>query len=184
MKKPNPQRKSPRLQGYDYRQDGAYFVTICTAHREHRFGEICGSLIHLNAVGEIADQELARIPEYWQTVALDLFVVMPNHIHAIIVIDTPFLSCAMPSTNAPKPDARDAKSDAQKRVPMLGQIVGNYKAGVTRLSRQRLLVEDSAPLWQERYHDHIIRDERGLEYIRHYIIENPTRWQADSLYVP
>ncbi len=81
------QRKSPRLQGYDYSQAGAYFVTICTHRRQHLFGEVRAGEMMLNASGEIAHDELQKITHYWDFADVDLFVVMPNHIHAIIIID-------------------------------------------------------------------------------------------------
>jgi putative transposase len=159
------------LQGYDYTHSGAYFVTICTAQRTHQFGEIIHSVMKLNALGQIAEQEFAQLSRRWQSVDVDLFVVMPNHVHAIIVLSPDEIS----TPNAQKPDA-------QKRVPTLGNVVNNYKGGVTRIARQHDLIDDSSRIWQGRYHDHIIREEHTLETVRLYIVENPQRWDADTFY--
>ena len=165
-----PRRKSPRLHAYDYSQSGAYFVTLCTSQRIACFGAIANGIMIFSPLGAIAHRELMRIPERWSNIDLDLFVVMPNHIHAIIVIDnavvgTPFL--------ASEPLADGA--------PTLGQIIGAYKAGVTRLARAQTLL-DADRLWQGRYHDHIIRSESDLRRIREYVINNPARWREDTFY--
>jgi putative transposase len=172
--KPYPRRKSPRLKGYDYRQEGAYFVTICTAQRTPLFGDIVQNEMHLNTLGIVAHEELQSIPERWQTVDLDLLVVMPNHVHAIIVlVGTAFL---------PSADNNIKETDTKNGVPTLGHVLGSYKSGVTRIARQRQIIDDSAKIWQVRYHDHIIRDERSLDFMRRYIVANPARWQEDTFY--
>ena len=154
-------RRSPRLQGYDYSQEGASFLTICNHERRHLFGMIQDGRVILSALGEIAAQELQQLPSHWPTIILDVIVVMPNHVHAIVVL----------STNAANP---------QGASPTLGQIVGNYKGGVTRLARQRNLTD--VEIWQGRYHDHIIRNEKAFETIQAYIMTNPERWQNDVFY--
>lgn len=156
-----PQRKSPRLQSYDYSQNGAYFVTICTYKRELLFGDVKEGGMVLTLAGTIADEALQRMTDYWSSmVELDAFVVMPNHIHSIILLMT----------------------DAQKRVPTLGRVVNSYKGGVTRSVRQ-VLNQPYLKVWQSRYHDHIIRDEAALNKIREYILANPMRWRDDSLHM-
>lgn len=169
----NPQRKSPRLRGYDYTQSGAHSVTVCTRERLPLFGHVVGGEMVLNSAGQIASEELSQIPVYWHDhVALDLFVVMPNHIHAILLlVGTPFLASA-PS----------ALADAQKRIPTLGQVVGSYKSGVTRRIRQ-MFNDEERRVWQGRYHDHIIRNEPDLNRIREYVIYNPARWQEDRFFI-
>jgi len=83
-----PRRKSPRLKEYDYRQAGAYFVTICTVKRLELFGTINDGVMALSPLGQIASEELLSLPARWQSIDLDACVVMPNHVHAIIVIDS------------------------------------------------------------------------------------------------
>jgi REP element-mobilizing transposase RayT len=161
-----PQRKSPRLPGYDYSSNGAYFVTICTHQRTHLFGEVTEQDMILSAAGEVAEQELGQIPAYWNgLVEIDCFVVMPNHVHAVIV---------MFGANSNNPDT-------QKGVPTLGRVVNGYKGGATRRIRQ-LLNQPEAVIWQGRYHDHIIRNETGLNKIRHYVANNPAKWHEDRFY--
>jgi putative transposase len=150
-----PQRKSPRLQGYDYSQSGAYFITICTYKWAHLFGHITDGMMILHPIGQAAADCWAAIPDHFDAVELDLAVVMPNHVHGIIVL--------------------------MGGGAALGTIIGNYKAAVTRQVRKQ---QCTAPktIWHTRYYDHIIRNERALDHIRAYIVSNPVRWQADRLY--
>jgi putative transposase len=162
-----PQRKSPRLQGYDYSQSGSYFVTICTYERLHRFGRIEDGQMILNDLGRVVEDALIDLPTLWNTIEIDSFVIMPNHLHAIITL----------SATAVKPP--------QLRTPTLGQIIGAFKAGITRTAREHnlLLVDtESERLWQGRYHDHIIRDERTFNKIQTYIAENPAHWADDTFF--
>ena len=170
--KPFPQRKSPRLRDYDYSQSGAYFVTICTNQRRHLFGEVDAGNMRCSRLGQIAADELQVILQRWPHIELDLFVVMPNHVHAILIIyDTETVGTAfLPSA---------ALSSKQ---PILGHVMGSYKAGVTRVARQQALIEADDLIWQERFHDHIIRDEDGLNHIRNYVLYNPESWERDTFY--
>jgi REP element-mobilizing transposase RayT len=169
---PLPRRKSPRLQGYDYATRAAYFVTICTHERYHLFGEVQNGVMILDTAGEIAVARWIALPDHHPAIVVDMFVVMPNHVHAIIFIvgTTPASSAQIPSSaKHPNPAAT------------LGTVVGSYKSGVTRRIRQTL----NAPyldVWQERYHDHIIRDEADLNRIREYVAANPVRWTDDTFY--
>ncbi|HUN09506.1 MAG TPA: hypothetical protein PLQ56_23075 [Aggregatilineales bacterium] len=178
-----PRRKSPRLKEYDYRQAGAYFVTICTVKRLELFGTINDGVMALSPLGQIASEELLSLPARWQSIDLDACVVMPNHVHAIIVIEAD----AQDGKNAVPTDGSAA--DAKNRVPTdpsatpsLGSIVGNYKAGVTRFARSANLIDDAQSIWQTRYHDHIIRSEGSLNHIRAYVEQNPARWSEDTFY--
>jgi REP element-mobilizing transposase RayT len=164
------QRRSPRLQGYDYSQSGAYFVTVCTHERAHLFGAVADGVMMLSDIGRIAHNEICQIPVYWPGyVETDLFIVMPNHVHIILVlVGTPFLASAVP--------------DTQKRVPTLGTVIGAYKSGVTRRIRETSR-EPERRVWQGRYHDHIIRSEADLNRIREYVLNNPARWMADTFFV-
>lgn len=163
------QRRSPRLQGYDYASAGVYFVTICTHERVHLFGQVVAGAMVLSPLGQIAYEELGHISAHWHAaVDVDAFVIMPNHVHAIVIlVGTAF----MPS----------GRADAQKRVPTLGMVVGAYKAGVTRRFRE-LDGFNVAPVWQGRYHDPIIRGEADRDTIRAYIAHNPVRWSEDTFF--
>ncbi|MEL6152046.1 MAG: transposase [Chloroflexota bacterium] len=166
-----PQRKSPRLQGYDYTQSGAYFVTICTYQRVHTFGHIHDDTMVLSACGKIACRELESMPDYWgDRVDIDLFVVMPNHIHVIVLlVGTRF-------------SASGFVADGQKAVPTLGHVIGAYKSGVTRMARKSGAISKYDTLWQTRFHDHIIRNDRELNDIRSYVVNNPAQWREDTFF--
>jgi len=168
-----PQRKSPRLKGYDYSQSGAYFVTICTHQRVHLFGEVIESDVVLNRAGEIVAERWFALPDHHLGIELDAFVVMPNHVHGIIVLvgTTPALS-ALDGTNA---------DDAGIVPTVLGTVVGSYKSGVTRRIREALN-EPELRLWQTRYHDHIIQNESELHRFREYVVANPSKWGDDIFY--
>jgi putative transposase len=146
-----PQRRSPRMPGYDYAQPGAYYITICAHRQAHWFGSVHGGAMRLSAVGQIAYDCWLSIPEHFPTVSLDAFVVMPNHLHGILVL--------------------------RGGGPALGAVVGTYKAAVTRAARRAGLAP-SAPLWHGRYYDHIVRDQADIERIRAYILANPLRWSS------
>lgn len=158
----NPQihhRQSTRLRGYDYSSAGAYFITICTHQRECIFGEIVDEVIRPNAWGEIVATCWHEIAQHFPTVELDAFVLMPNHVHGIVVIVAP------PSQPSP--------------IPKLGQIIAYFKYQSTK--RINLLRDQaSVPIWQRNYYDRIIRDDKALDAIREYIAANPIRWALDK----
>jgi REP element-mobilizing transposase RayT len=155
-----PQRKSPRLQGYNYALSGAYFVTICTHERACLFGAVNAGEMQLSRVGQYAASCWLAQPEHFANVDLDAWVMMPNHLHGILVID----SDREPSSTV-----------------TLGAILNTYKGAVTRMVR-RLPGCAELRVWQGRYHDHIIRDEGRLNTIRQYVMDNPARWQEDIFY--
>jgi REP element-mobilizing transposase RayT len=155
-----PQRKSPRLQGYDYSQSGAYFVTICTHERQHLFGTIEDHSMILNDYGKIASERWYAIPGHYPDVELDAFVVMPNHVHGIL--------CLL--------------GDDKGFKTILGRVINAYKGAVTAQIRKQH--NSNVIVWQGRYHDHIIRNEKRLNRIRQYVIANPQLWQEDTFYIP
>jgi putative transposase len=163
------ERKSPRLKGYDYSQPNLYFVTICTYRRLHLFGQIKEGVMYPNELGKVVQSEITHLSDYWPTITIDSYVVMPNHLHLIIDVGTPFLASGSKPAN---------------HLPTLGTIIGGFKAGITRIARQRLLIPNNigSDLWQARYHEHIIRDESAFNQIQTYILENPARWQNDTFF--
>lgn len=167
-----PQRKSPRLQGYDYSQAGAYFVTICTYQRLPLFGEVCNAEMHLNDLGEIAAACWVALPGHFPQVEQDAWVIMPNHMHGIILLGA---DEGMPHGRAV---ARPYSASAPRT---LGAIVNAYKGAVTRQAR-RIPGDESTRIWQGRYHDHIIRSERSLLALREYVLANPARWREDTFF--
>ena len=154
---------SARLKGWDYGADAIYFVTICTNDRQHYFGEIEDNTMQLNAVGLIAQQCWLDIPKYFPNVILDTHVVMPNHVHGIVIIDN-------------KLDNHD--EDKKWKSGTLGVIINQYKRIVTLNARKT----DPNFVWQTRFHDHIIRNQKSFQTIQEYIQENPLRWVDDMFY--
>jgi REP element-mobilizing transposase RayT len=182
-----PNRRSIRLQEYDYAQAGAYFVTICTHNRECLFGEIVDGEVRLNAIGEIVREQWHAIPDRFSAVELDQFVVMPNHIHGIFVIVGAPLAGAHSAGAAPSryhPGTSKNRA-AARAAPTVGDIIGAYKSLCVHYGLK--WVQNNAPdrilgkLWQRNYWEHIVRDESEWDRIREYICNNPMQWQSDQL---
>ncbi|MDR9399065.1 transposase [Salibacter sp.] len=151
-----------RLKNWDYGSNAAYFVTICTADRNHFFGEIKNTKMYLSDIGQVANQYWSEIPDHFPFVKLDAFVIMPDHIHGIIIIDKQI----HPNDSVIQPNKFGPQSQN------LGSIVRGFKTGVTKYAR----MNDIEFKWQSRYHDHIIRNEKSFYRIRKYIIDNPKNW--------
>lgn len=155
----HPIRKSPRKLDYDYRHSGGYFVTICTHMRLPLLGQISDGSMRLNTAGEIAHAHWRQISQHRSDIELDVFVVMPNHVHGLVWLNR-------------------ATTD---EATSLSSVVGAYKAGVTRALR-RLMQKESMIVWQRSFHDHIVRTQDALDRIRAYVIENPQRWAEDKFF--
>lgn len=176
-----PQRKSPRLQGYDYSQSGAYFVTICTHLRQHLFGRVEDGEMNLSDVGGIVSERWYALPEHHPNIELDSFVVMPNHVHGIIILldhddvvgTMPALSEKMPALSAHQNNMKSGS---------LSAVIGSYKSSASRHIRKAHSQYRNETIWQSRYHDHIIRNESDLNRIRQYVQTNPARWESDTFY--
>ncbi|MBC7263420.1 MAG: transposase [Chloroflexi bacterium] len=166
-------RRSIRLRGYDYSQAGAYFVTICTQNRECLFGTIADGKMVLNPLGEIAAVCWNAIPVHFRDVELDEYVVMPNHIHGIIVI--------LDRADYRRGTACRAPTMERFGRPLSGSlatIVRSFKSAATkRINEWRCT--PGAVVWQRNYYEHIIRNEREWDAIREYIYLNPTQWDQD-----
>jgi putative transposase len=167
--KPKRDRKRLRLKDYDYSQPGAYFVTICTKDREHRFGEIVGGQMRQNDLAAVVQSCWDDLPNHYPNVGLDEFVIMPNHVHGIVIImDDPVgATSRRPPTGAGKPR------------PYLGNVVAYFKYQSAKRINE-ISNTPGAHVWQRGYYDHIIRDNRSMERIRDYIRENPQRWSSDK----
>jgi len=149
-------RKSPRLKEFDYSMPTAYFITICTHEKVCLFGQPD----RLNQWGQIADRCLQQIPVHYQCVTVEKHVVMPNHVHMLLLID----SSKIPEGHA---------------FPNVTSVVGKYKAAV---SREIHHIDPTIEVWQRSFHDHIPRNEKALEEIWHYIDDNPRKWDLDRFY--
>ncbi len=188
-------RKNIRLRGYDYSQNGAYFITVCTQHRQHTLARIVGQGLCscqnqndkpttvgqglcscitcksvLSPIGKIVQNELNKIPERYPRVKLDKFVIMPNHVHAIISI-----------CNNSDAIQQTQERQEQSPCPTVGDIICAFKSITTKTANNA----DETPgrkIWQFRFHDHIIRNDEEYNKIWQYIDENPMKWQDDCYY--
>lgn len=196
---------SARAPWWDYGANAAYFITICTRNREHYFGEIIQNTMHLTEIGKQAEMCWNAIPEHFPFVLLDEFVVMPNHIHGILIFNKNgddknktggtnanrmdgfgmggivqtqnFASVPTNPTNPDKPNhAPSAKNKFGPLSQNLGSVVRGFKIGVTKFANNNNLEFG----WQPRYHDHIIRNEAEFQRIKHYIATNPQNWNNDK----
>lgn len=165
-------RHSIRLKGYDYSEEGAYFVTIVTDHREILFGKVVDGQMVLNELGEIVKKEWLKTGELRQNIEIidDEFCIMPNHFHGIIVI------------------SEDTRRDTARRVPSqfgkpvtnsLSIVIGAFKSAVTKRINQ-IRNTPGSPVWQSRFYDHIIRHEKDYNKIANYIYMNPSDWIKDD----
>jgi putative transposase len=168
----NKYRKHLRIKGFDYRDHYAYFVTICTSHRQHAFGEIDEGIWQPTRRGLIASECWIDIPNHHPFVELDAFVIMPNHIHGILSF--------VGDTGAPV--AATPASPLRAHGPLansLGSVLGSYKSAVSR-NINKLRPDSAKQLWQPNYYEHIIRNDRSMDLIREYIDSNPDRWDCDE----
>jgi len=174
--------KSARLQNWDYSWNGLYFITICTQNREFYFGDVVKGEMILSAIGEIVKKYWYEIPKNFPFVELDEFVVMPNHIHGIIIINKKDDNESHPDRDAINRVCTDVGGITGIKNPMLSdnlsRIIRWYKGRVSFESRKIHL--DFT--WQSRFHDHIIRNDESLQRIRDYISNNPIRWRGDKFY--
>mgnify|MGYP000951584987 CR=1 FL=1 len=174
---------SARLQPWDYRWAGAYFITICTANRIHYLGEIENRKMVLSPIGVLADVFWHEIKNHAQNVELGAFVVMPNHVHGILILtgnDNDNDNDNVETLHATS--LRHKNEQMAKISPKSGSvstIIRSYKSAVTKHAH-RLGFEFA---WQTRFYDHIIRNDASFQTINNYIINNPVNWQEDKLYI-
>lgn len=151
-----PERKPNRISDYDYSQQGAYFVTICTHVRQKILSQIVGDGFPVpKPYGKIAEEMIHRIPGRYNSVAIDQYVIMPDHIHILLRIDL--------------------QMRTGKPSPTLGNIVGWYKYQVTKQINQ-LSGTQGERVFQRSYYDHVIRNQRDYDEIWEYIENNPRKW--------
>lgn len=159
-----PERKNPRLKGFDYSKTGVYFLTICTQNRKNILSTIVGEgspLPLLTPYGEIVDVWIQKIPEKYPDASVDCYVIMPNHIHILLSIV--------------KDDGRADLS------PTVNTIIGWLKYQSTKeINKLRASTQDK--IFQRSFFDHIIRNRDDYEEHVKYIYENPIRWYYDELY--
>jgi putative transposase len=187
-------RRSIRLKGYDYSSEGAYYVTIVTQGRKCMFGEIIEGEMHINEYGEIVQKWWNEIPIHFPTVELDVFVIMPNHVHGIIFITTERRGEAVSPLDNPNNNIQDAYVDetyyqgdthaGRGTLPLrkrtLGQIVAYFKYQSTKEMNRIETDKAITKFWQRNYYEHIIRDEKDLQNKTDYIQANPLLWDEDD----
>lgn len=167
-------RRSLRLSGYDYSRAGAYFVTICVHGRQCLLGNIVDDEMRINEYGKIVFECWNKLPHRFPSIELDFSVVMPNHLHGIIII----VGAGFPGPSG-KTSARGEETSPLPRKARLGQPVAYFKYQSTKQINELRRIPGTK-VWQRGFYDHIIRDDTSLNRIREYIATNPLRWHLDQ----
>lgn len=193
------ERKSIRLSEYDYSFPNWYYITICTHERRNLFGEITNGKMILNKFGNVVEEEWIQTKEIRKYVDLDHYVIMPNHLHGITIIEQSIenagATCRIEPTdlqrrgelNSPTKDdlgrIQYAPTNIKFKSPShtLGAIVRGFKSSVTKRFRE-ISGNSDLKIWQRNYYEHIIRNEIDLQNIRKYITFNPLKWKIDEYY--
>jgi REP element-mobilizing transposase RayT len=197
------------MKEYDYSQTGWYFITICTNHKVMLLGDIDNGIMKLNLFGEIVDQNLKKLPERFPNKSIDeKYVIMPNHIHFILIINNEINNTTLGQIHefAEKRIANndfEVNTTAQTKIEINNTTVGQiHEFAEKRIARRQMLLPkvigffkmntakainqlrnlSGLPVWQGKYYDHIIRNEKELLNIRNYILNNPLKWELDELY--
>ena len=184
-------RRSIRLKGYDYSQEGIYFITLCCQSRQHLFGKIENGIMHLNEFGEIIKEEWEKTPFIRTNISLGAFIIMPDHFHAILHIDQQI-------TKKEDYIPNQFKSPSQT----IGAIIRGFKGATTNrikkfnsgeskeegrgeswgvLQYAPTALPSPLKIWQRDYFEKIIRDQRAYQNITQYIIDNPKNWKKKKL---
>jgi putative transposase len=189
-----PRRKSIRLKIYDYSQVSGYFVTIVTQERKPFFGKICNGEMTLSEAGQMVMHEWEALPERFPNITIDVFQVMPNHFHTVLLLHDPkFVGAGLVparetrATSRVAPTHMEIVDDAKvttRVAPALGEIIGAYKSitmhkfiqGV----KERAWPAFAGKLWQRNYYEHILRSQEDYERIGGYIRDNPANWEQDN----
>jgi putative transposase len=165
-------RRSIRLPEYDYTEPGAYYITICTYQKQCWFGDVVNGEMGYNQLGYIVYSFWQKLPRRFQHIQLDEFVVMPNHLHGILII----------TDIGKKAQGNNKSIKEQFGKPIAGSIptvIRSFKSSVTK--RINLMRSNKIPpIWQNNYYESIVRLESGLDGVREYIINNPYQWDIDE----
>lgn len=172
-------RNSIRLQNYDYCLEGMYYVTICTQKRLCCFGEIIDGVMQLNDTGRMVHNWWLEISNKFTNISLDEFVVMPNHLHGIIIVGADLCVCPDNSKNSniskDQEDLSLYKVIQWFKTMTTNQYIRMVKSGMAPRFEKRF--------WQRNYYEHVIRNEDDLFLVRKYIKENPLKWNQDEYFV-
>ncbi|MCC3153546.1 transposase [Hymenobacter sp. BT770] len=173
---------SARLPGYDYGQSGMYFITVCTKNRQPYFGNIevpdndwNAAFLQATALGKKAAECWSAIPHHTSFVQLDAFILMPDHLHGILLFDKDIVNGADEETRSVASlHAYENQFGPQSRN--LASVIRGFKSAVTNYARYHEIEFQ----WQARFHERVVRNQNELERIQHYILTNPSRWEADQ----
>ena len=187
--------ETTRLRGWDYSQDGFYFVTVCVKNRKNLFGRVVDGTMRLNEYGMIVNNCWFDLPNHYQNIKLDAFCIMPNHIHGIIEIDNggavetglkpvsiipPTVSGSVETGLKPVSTPTKTPTVYIKHHGLFEFIRALKTFSARRINELRKSIGEN--VWQSRFHDHIIRCDGSLERIRKYIVNNPKSWHDDRFY--
>lgn len=173
MFKRSKERKINRLPGYDYSSPGHYFITICTQNLIPFFGTITNGKMKLNGMGKVVEQCWFKLLTHFKHLSLNEFIVMPNHVHGILTIETTICNQYNVGDTLLYPLHKNTRT--QMLIP---KAIHGFKSCVTRNIRNQFLPSSFA--WQRSYYDHIIRNEKSLGAIQRYIKSNPKNWQKEK----
>jgi len=160
-----PDRKPQRLNGFNYAENAIYFLTICTHQKNQLFGRVTNNEVVLSKLGIIARNDLVLIPKHFNGVQIDKYVIMPNHIHLVLVLDRDYAS--------------DTIKERSRPFPTVSTIIGLYKSGV---SSKIHCEQPDLIVWQKSFYDRIIRNESEYYRVLDYIDQNPIRWAEDKYF--
>ncbi|MFC1780209.1 transposase [Patescibacteria group bacterium] len=162
-------RKKTRLEGFDYNLPGEYFITICTKNWVNYLGEICDESVRLSVIGKVVNKCWKEIQLHFNNVGLDEYVIMPNHLHGIVLIKDSI--CSVGNWHA------NSLRNQERRFQRLPVIIGSFKSATVKLSNR--IQNDIVFSWQKSFYDHIIESQDALDNIREYIRLNPCNWEGD-----
>ena len=160
-----PRRRSVRLRDYDYSTPGAYFVTICTIKRRCVLGTVADGDFLASRFGRVVDQCWRALVDHYPTIELDSFVIMPNHVHGIVLL-----------TDG---QGRAGLKPASTKRPSFTEVVRGFKTFSSRRINE-MRDRPGTPVWQRGFYEHVVRNERELDGIRRYIEGNPAKWAEDE----
>jgi putative transposase len=174
---------SARLKNYNYEQNGAYFITICTQNRGCYFGKIENKTMELSKIGKMLKIEWTKTPEIRKNVLLGEWIIMPNHFHAIIIIENnvPVETHCNASLKSPPFNQAKYKNTFGPQSNNLSAIIRGFKGSTTK---QIHIAGFQNFAWQTRFHDHIIHNDDELNFITEYIEQNPYNWKQDNFFYP
>ena len=169
--------KSIRLKDFNYASNGAYYVTICTKDRKHYFGEIVNGEMKLSGIGVITKQCWSEIPQHFNNVRLDEFVIMPNHVHGIIIIDTNNNDITNHCRRDVACNVSTIMYNISPKSKSLSTTIRSFKSAVSNRCNKNGYHHFT---WQPRFYEHVVRNEKELYFIRNYIKNNPWQWEFDN----